>query len=415
MFTLGTFVILTSSVRYESGAPELATTGVGTLTAAAAPAQVTEESPEESPAAAAAEPASAAHVPPEALIGEEPVAVDTASGPPDKVIDYLWSVYQRSPLKRDGHGEFTWKDVSAAERLGLSLRDYVIGGMDPDFREQLYRAGLAMDAAGIDWTILSGFRDDYRQIIASGFKAQPGNSFHGGSVATGGYAHGCAVDIASVDKTANPLVWRWLDLHGSEFGLQRPLSHIDPPHVQPLGLWHELAAKLRAEDGRPQPEPAAAIPAAASNGEAPAETETHRDCTKPRLAVADKGEPEPAPAPRKWGRVLSLHEPRALVAPERLESRWSRSHGKWHLKVTAARHDKPGKATTAAHEKPLKGTAVAVHGKQLKGAAAAHDKSLKIAAQEKPRGSSARKKPAPADDTHQGRRQAARRPAKQQG
>ena len=184
------------------------------------------------------------------VFDESPPAQQHAESPPDKVIDYLWSVYQRSPLKRDGHGEFTWKDISAAERFGLSLRDYVIGGIDPNFREQLYYAGLAMDAAGVEWTILSGFRDDYRQTIASGFKARPGNSLHGGSIATGGYAHGCAVDVASVDRAANQVVWRWLDLHGSEFGLHRPLAQIDPPHVQPQGLWHELAARLRGEDGR---------------------------------------------------------------------------------------------------------------------------------------------------------------------
>ena len=282
-----------------------------------------------------------------AVLDESAPAQQRAESPPDKVVDYLWSVYQRSPLKRDGHGEFTWKDVSAAERLGLSLRDYVIGGMDPDFREQLYHAGLAMDAAGIEWTILSGFRDDYRQTIASGFKARPGNSFHGGSVATGGYAHGCAVDIASVDRTANQPVWRWFDVHGAEFGLQRPLARIDPAHVQPLGTWHELAARLRAEvaaataggSGR-----AAAsetlIPVAASSGETAAETQA--DCTKPRLAVAENARPTARP------RSPLRHRPnggaccRCLnrvvdYAQAHLESRWSRSHGKWHLQVTERR------------------------------------------------------------------------------
>jgi hypothetical protein len=58
--------------------------------------------------------------------------------------------------------------------------------MDPDFREQLFAMGRAMDAAGIDWTILSAFRDDYRQNLAAGLKARVDNSFHGGSAATGG-------------------------------------------------------------------------------------------------------------------------------------------------------------------------------------------------------------------------------------
>jgi hypothetical protein len=96
---------------------------------------------------------------------------------PDRVVEYLWSVYQRSPSKQDSHGDFTWKDGAAAERLGMSVQTYVIGGIDPDFREQLFHAGQAMDAAGISWTILSGFRDDFRQSIAVGFKAHPGRSF----------------------------------------------------------------------------------------------------------------------------------------------------------------------------------------------------------------------------------------------
>ena len=53
----------------------------------------------------------------------------------DEVDDYLWEVYQRVPTKKDGSGDFTWKDPAAAEHVGLSLQDYVIGGMDPQFRQ----------------------------------------------------------------------------------------------------------------------------------------------------------------------------------------------------------------------------------------------------------------------------------------
>lgn len=165
----------------------------------------------------------------------------------DEVKGYLWSVYQRSATKMDSRGDFTWKDATAAERLGLRVDEYVIGGMDPDFREQLFAAGQAMDAAGIDWTILSAFRDDYRQSLAAGYKAHAGNSFHGGSIATGGYGHGCAVDLASTDGLSNETVWNWLDQHGRQFGLNRPLRRIDPAHVQPSTGWHELGAVLRKE------------------------------------------------------------------------------------------------------------------------------------------------------------------------
>jgi hypothetical protein len=163
----------------------------------------------------------------------------------DEVKEYLWSVYQRSPTKVDGHGDFTWKDASAAGHVGLSLENYVIGGIDPDFRELLFAAGHAMDAAGIPWTILSGFRDDFRQSQAAGLKARVNNSFHGGSEATGGYGHGCAVDLASVDRLSDEKVWNWVDRKGREFDLTRPLRAADPAHTLPMAGWHELAAMLR--------------------------------------------------------------------------------------------------------------------------------------------------------------------------
>jgi hypothetical protein len=165
----------------------------------------------------------------------------------DEIGQYLWQVYQRSGAKQDSSGDFSWKDVSAAARLGISAQDYVINGMDPDFRELLFAMGHAMDADGIDWTILSAFRDDYRQSLAVGYKAHAGNSFHGGSAATGGYGHGCAVDLASTDGQSNALVWNWLDQHGEQFGLYRPLREVDPAHIQPRGGWHQLAAARRGD------------------------------------------------------------------------------------------------------------------------------------------------------------------------
>ena len=152
----------------------------------------------------------------------------------DEIDDYLWEVYQRQPVKRDSTGDFTWKDPAAASRMGLSLQEYVIEGMDPGFREQLYRAGRAMDADGIQWSMLSAFRDDYRQRLASGFKARTGNSLHGGSRRTGGYGHGRAIDITTAEGDAD-VVWRWVDVHGSKYGLQRPMPGNDPAHIQQAG------------------------------------------------------------------------------------------------------------------------------------------------------------------------------------
>ena len=162
----------------------------------------------------------------------------------DPVDRYLWEVYQRKPIKSDSTGDFTWKDPVAAKRLGISLKAYVIGGMDPDFREQLYHAGHAMDASGIRWSILSAFRDDYRQRLAAGFKAHGGNAQHGGSNATGGYGHGRAIDITSVEGDS-ATVWHWIDAHGAKFGLRRPMPGADPAHIQPRNTFHDLAHQLR--------------------------------------------------------------------------------------------------------------------------------------------------------------------------
>ncbi len=195
----------------------------------------------------AAPPVAAAPAAPEppAPPPEPPAEWAAVPVPTDAVRAYLWDVYRRSPAKADGHGDFTWKDITAAARLGLSVEEYVIGGIDPDFREVLYAAGHAMDAAGVEWTILSGFRDDFRQKMASGLKAKVNNSFHGGSLATGGYRHGCAVDLASADRLDDSKVWRWVDKNGREFGLHRPLKAVDPAHIIPQPGWREIGEMLR--------------------------------------------------------------------------------------------------------------------------------------------------------------------------
>ena len=162
----------------------------------------------------------------------------------EEVDDYLWEVYQRVPVKKDGSGDFTWKDPAAAKRMGMPMPSYVVGGMDPDFREQLYHAGKAMDAAGLRWSMLSAFRDDYRQHLASGLKAGDSNSLHGGKARTGGYGHGQATDITGADGQESA-VWRWIDRNGAKFGLSRPMPGADPAHVQSHGSWHKLAGALR--------------------------------------------------------------------------------------------------------------------------------------------------------------------------
>jgi hypothetical protein len=232
---------LTFAERWNFRVPQAAVT---------APAEPDEE-PAEAPAVDAPDQQSRTPVVPEPAPAHLPPPAKAAAPAPrhaaaavDPVEQYLWEIYQRKPVKSDSTGDFTWKDQAAAKRLGMSLRAYVIGGMDPDFREQLYHAGHAMDASGLHWSMLSAFRDDYRQSLAAGFKAHGGNSLHGGSRATGGYGYGRAVDITSADGESEA-IWHWIDVHGAKYGLLRPMTRIDPAHIQARGSYHDLAHALR--------------------------------------------------------------------------------------------------------------------------------------------------------------------------
>ena len=136
--------------------------------------------------------------------------------------------------------DFTWKDPKAAERAGMSPMDYVIGGMDPSFRVTLYHALRALDDAGLMPGITCAFRDDYRQTIATGQKAQTDRSYHGGSF-RGGYGHGRAAGIVSVKGetraerlASSDQLWTWIDTHEKELGIGRPYLDRDPPHVGPI-------------------------------------------------------------------------------------------------------------------------------------------------------------------------------------
>ncbi|RAI43754.1 hypothetical protein [Rhodoplanes roseus] len=169
---------------------------------------------------------------------------------PDEIDDYLWDVYLRNPIKKDGSGDFTWKDPAAAKRMGMSLKDYVIRGMDRDFRETLYHMGKALDADGYNWSMLSAFRDDFRQRLASGFKASVGNSLHGGSRRTGGYGHGRAIDITTADGRDAADVWHWIDRNGARFAMSRPMPGYDPAHIQARGNYQQIASTLRVKRSR---------------------------------------------------------------------------------------------------------------------------------------------------------------------
>jgi hypothetical protein len=203
----------------------------------------------------------------------EPARAQQAAAPDDCILSqscidqYLWSIYERTPkqdtikvservkvtVKSKGKTrtitktvsklvdeDFTWKDPKAAEKAGMPLKEYVIGGMDPSFKLKLYRACRAMDDAGLVPGITSAFRDDYRQALASGKKAATDRSYHGGSF-RGGYGHGLAADMVSAKGETraerwitSEILWKWIDAHGQEYGVGRPYLDRDPPHVGPI-------------------------------------------------------------------------------------------------------------------------------------------------------------------------------------
>jgi hypothetical protein len=180
---------------------------------------------------------------------------------------YLWALYQRTPkedtikveelrkvtVKKKGKTvtvtksftnlvdeDFTWKDPKAAEKARMPMMDYTIGGIDRSFKVKLFRMLHAAEHAGLSPGITSGFRDDYRQSIASGLKAATDRSYHGGSF-RGGYGHGLAADVVSVNgetraqrSISTENLWKWIDAHEKEFGVGRPYLDRDPAHVAPI-------------------------------------------------------------------------------------------------------------------------------------------------------------------------------------
>jgi hypothetical protein len=224
----------------------------------------------------------------------------------DKVIDqfclqseecidrYLWSIYEQArkvdtvkvsetikvTVKKKGKvrtrskvvtkfvtEDFSWKDPEAAEKVGMTLPAYVIGGMDRDFKIRLYRLFRALEDADLAPGMTSGFRDDYRQSIASGNKAATGRSYHGGSM-RGGYGHGLAADIVSMKGetraerwVSTEALWKWVDDNGRQFGIGRPYLDRDPPHVGPVD-GQEYLTKRAGKGKEASAKPAAAKPPA---------------------------------------------------------------------------------------------------------------------------------------------------------
>jgi hypothetical protein len=185
----------------------------------------------------------------------------------DCIDQYLWSLYERArkidtvkvserykvTVKKKGKKrtvtktrtklvteDFAWKDPDAAEKAGMSMPQYVIGGMERSFKLKLYKLMRAADDAGHSPGITSGFRDDYRQSIATGKKAATDSSYHGGSK-RGGYGYGLAADVVSTKGETRAdrwittdLLWKWIDENGPQYGIGRPYLDRDPPHIGPI-------------------------------------------------------------------------------------------------------------------------------------------------------------------------------------
>lgn len=287
----------TDMVPAASPAPQVVPEPAPVATEAKAEAEAeAEPAPEPTIKLASADPGDV--VPQDALspaaIASGPVAGSKASPPADTVavldecfamdacIDrYLWTLYQRTPkedsikvedrravtIKRKGKmvtvmrsftklvdEDFAWKDLKAAEHANMAPMDYVIGGMDKSFKQKLFRALLAAEAAGLSPGITSAFRDDYRQEIASGLKAASNRSYHGGSL-RGGYGHGVAADIVSTkgDNRAQrwvstEVLWKWVDTNGKALGIGRPYLDRDPPHVGPIDGQEYISKRGVATD-----------------------------------------------------------------------------------------------------------------------------------------------------------------------
>ena len=219
---------------------------------------------------------------------------------------YLFALYERTPkedtiketekrqvqVKRKGkmvtvtrsftklvENDFTWKDPKAAERVGMSMSDYVIGGMNKSFKMKLFYMLQAAENAGLQPGITSAFRDDYRQSIAAGLKAAANRSYHGGSL-RGGYGHGLAADITSVNGKNRAQRWASTEIALEMDRCQRqavrdrpPVSRVRPTACRPDRRPGICLAPRRLEVRRREEAPSPCR-AGQTRGEAPGCGET---------------------------------------------------------------------------------------------------------------------------------------------
>jgi hypothetical protein len=298
--------------------------------------------------------------------------------------DYLWALYERTPkvdtnrllervkvtVKKKGKirtvtkvnakyviGDFTWKDPIAAQRAGMSLKDYVIGGMDRAFKLKLYRAVRVMEDAGYMPGITSAFRDDYRQSIAVGNKAASDSSYHGGS-RRGGYGHGLAADLVSVKGetrmqryAASEELWKWIDAHEKELGVGRPYLDRDPPHVGPTDgkEYADKRGRATLQKVARQSDKAQQAAAKTKIAQKPAPEAKTTKATKPQAKTVHNAVPQPKAGQKTAAQAKTAQRPAPHAKTAQNAKLETKKRGlAARNDPSAAKRDKPAKSKVSS-------------------------------------------------------------------
>ncbi len=169
----------------------------------------------------------------------------------DADFQHLCRVFLLTP-KVDGYGDFFEKDIIAAEKMGMELCEYSIGGLIAKNRPSLAEMLRAVEEeTGVEPGITACFRDDKYRPRAEGKANDPRDSFHGGTNVTKGYGDGEACDIVGLAHNRrerderNAVVWAWLRKNDERFGWKLIYGECDGGHVAPL-KGREYYAKFGA-------------------------------------------------------------------------------------------------------------------------------------------------------------------------
>ena len=128
-------------------------------------------------------------------------------------------------------------------------RCLVAGGGSQFYHAILRVAGGVMDDLACNGSMLSAFRDDYRQRRASGYKAGVTNSFSMAAAVPAVTAMAAPSTSPSLGAKKNG-VWKWIDDHAAKYGFTSAATKPDPAHVQQwCGDWSKIALTLPRKAG----------------------------------------------------------------------------------------------------------------------------------------------------------------------